>query len=526
MVIKKLQIITMVCLALNMLSCQENGIMDDQTLSTLSPSSQTRSVIPDTFDWENADWMPTPSGQSRIPTPWVGQGSLASMFGLDVINDRKKSDGWELMYNTFTKNAPGNLENPYFVLYNKYRGLLRIFLYTTTQFISPSTYLQDGISVISNQKTTLLNFLGSEFVDGSKERSSYQQMQPAPSDGSMPLASNKWYMMQYEMAYDPNISKIPYNQVQLNWDVNYYNVENINMGGEIQGTINGTIGGSSDNNMFTPLKTLGTTIGKGVLAGIGVNTIHKNTIDKETGENKLGLSKETFKDVTNGVNSALSAAAGDLPGAIIGLFSAIIGGSNTTPLPVSLNVSANITLKGTGTNSGSFPSMPVSFWMPGTNIPYSAVGYIPLYGKSLGVVNFIGKPDIIIPVKTQTWETRDEPFDPDRVVSESESYAYPPDIDYSKYLIINPEVEKIAKVEILKQDLIAKDTITNEIYINPESFHQFYSGMSYPSEERTDFPKAIFCVRFTIKVTPSDGAPASTLYKSFRLNDIWEETYK
>ena len=88
------------------ISCQ------DEQLILESPVS-TRSIPTPTFDWENADWMPTPSGQSRIPSPWVGQGSIASIYGMDVINDRKSSDGWVLLYNTFETKAPGPLVNLY-----------------------------------------------------------------------------------------------------------------------------------------------------------------------------------------------------------------------------------------------------------------------------------------------------------------------------------------------------------------------------------------------------------------------------
>jgi len=203
------------------------GCQKDQLLLDLNHEAEqnivkikTRAVTPYLFDWENADWMPTPQGQSSIPSPWVGQGSLASIYGLDVLNDRKASDGWELMYNSFDPSAPGQLINPYFVLYNKYRGLLRIFLYTTTQFYASSSYLEDGISIISSYNTSLLNFLGKETVDVRiTPTKSYSQIQPKPADGTFPLASNKWYMMQYELAYDPNLTSIPYNQIQLNWSL-------------------------------------------------------------------------------------------------------------------------------------------------------------------------------------------------------------------------------------------------------------------------------------------------------------------
>ncbi len=50
-----------------------------------------------------------------------------------------------------------------------------------------------------------------------------------------------------------------------------------------------------------------------------------------------------------------------------------------------------ISLSGTSTNSGAFPSMPISFWLPGTENVINATGYVPLYNKILGVVNFKGK---------------------------------------------------------------------------------------------------------------------------------------
>ena len=60
-----------------------------------------------------------------------------------------------------------------------------------------------------------------------------------------------------------------------------------------------------------------------------------------------------------------------------------------SPQLVSLNIKANINLEGTGLNSGSFPSSPTSFWMPGTSIPPTAIGYLPLYNESLGIFNFV-----------------------------------------------------------------------------------------------------------------------------------------
>lgn len=519
---KEILLATSLCL---LCCCQDS--MELPVTPQCETECLSRAIEPETFDWENADWMPTPSGQAKIPTPWVGQGSLASVYGLDVINDRKKENGWELLYSTFTTDSSQRLQNPYFILYNKYRGVLRFFIYITTEFVATSSYLQDGISVVSNRQTSLLNFLGSDIIDATKYVKNYDQIQPAPSDGSFPLATNKWYMMQYEIAYDPNLENIPYNQIQLNFKFNYYNVQTIQLGGTQQGEVKGIIGSSSSPDFFAPLKKGAKVAGEGVLAAVSKTLLTKYESNSETGENSLGLDKGVFKSIMGGLNSAISSAASGIPGLVTGFLSGIIGGAKTVPIPVSLNVNTEINLKGTGSNSGSFPSMPISFWVPGTDIPDNAVGYLPLYNKCLGVVNFSGKPEILIDVQKPVCEyVPDEPFDPDRLVSECTTIAeipqIPTDIDFSKNLIINPAVKQIAKVEIVKQDLIFKDTIKNKIQINPKKFREFYTGMSYPPFPREDFPSGIFAVRFTIKVTPNDKSEPSTIYKSFLLKDIWK----
>lgn len=337
------------------ISCNDDSVIEQSKTELLI----TKSVPTPTLDWENLDWMPTPPNQ-QIPSPWIGQGSLASLYGIDVINDRKASDGWVLVYNTFTINSPSELVNPYFVLYNKYRGLLRFYLYITTQFVSPSSYVQDAISVVSSGPTTILNLTGNSIIDASHNRNIYAQIQPAPLDGSLPLASNKWYMMQYEIGYDPNLAQMPYNQIQLSWAINYYNVQTINLGGEVVGTINGTIGASSNNNIFSSLGNLGKVVGTGIVAGIGSQFIDKNQTNTD-GSNKLGLPKNIFNAAKKGIQSAISGTVGKLPGAVINIFSSILGGTSSSTM-VNLNIQADIDLQGTGTSSGSFPSSPVSFF--------------------------------------------------------------------------------------------------------------------------------------------------------------------
>lgn len=503
--------------------CYDEKDMEDftnkRTLPIFESIVSRRAVPVYEFDWENADWMPTPPQQAKIPSPWIGQGSIASTFGIEIVNDRKKIDGWELLYNSFNIEE-SSLVNPYFILYNKYRGIMRIFFYTTTSFVASSSYIQDGISIISDREISLLNFLGEDFIDTTNNKMQYCQMQPTPPDGSFPLASNRWYMLQYELAYDAHISDIPYSSIQLNWTLNYYNVQNISLGGTSVGELNGVIGSSSKSNIFSALMGVGKTAATGALAGIGLNTISKNTLNSTAGENKLGLPKDIFKNLSSGISNALSGATGNLAKMGANLLSAIVGGSSTSgPIPVCFTFNTQIELQGRGTEGGAFPSTPVSFWCPGTNIPPNAIGYIPLYNKSLGVLNFEGQP--AVPYTYQEFPSTMEDID-GRILYLLEGYCkFPEEVDFSNYLRINPEVSKIATVTIKKQELVAsyKDEYGKKnVWLQPSSFTWDIGDVPAYSN-RHDFPEDLkLGVRFTVEIKPLDGGATSTIIKTFQLS--------
>lgn len=523
-------ILLFVVLFCSLVSCSRELKLEDssqnQILQVLNNAIPTPSL-----DWENADFMPTPPGQSPIPVPWVGQGSIASVYGLDIVNDRKAFDGWELLYNTFTSNSPGPLVNPYFILYNKYRGLMRIFIYVTTPFIAPSSYLQDGISVVSSQETSLLNFVGKEAVDPeSPNQKNYNQIQPAPSDGSMPLASNKWYMMQYELAYDPNLSKIPYNTIQLSWYLNYYNIQEIRLNGTMKGDIvQSFVGQSSGGNSNNISSILGPgtagllkNVGTGVIAGIGSSFLDRNTIaNPQPGKpnNKFGLDNNIFNSLKTGISGAFQSSVGGLPGAIIGFLSGIVGGASTI-VPLNFQIETEIELKGSGTEKGSLPSMPISFYIPGTSGLSAATGYIPTYNKTLGVVNMVGKPSIDIYAVFSKYYGED-PYDGYQYVNDITDLTINLNKDFSDYLVFNEEVLAVADISILTQE-----------FINLESKSILYSSYhweeGYEEKQGTPLPdgptlykNTPIGVRFKIKVTPKNGAPASIIVKTFVIKHNW-----
>lgn len=508
-------------------ACQDSVELTET--SSQEVNLESRSVTPAYFDWETADFMPTPKGQARIDPPWHGQGSLAYMYGDDVLTDIKASDGWELLYSTFDANASAPLVNPYFILYNKYRGLMRIFFYLTTETITPSSQLEAELSVLSSKPSSLLNFMGKDFIDASQITKSYVHSQLKTVNNTPPLASNRWYMMQYELAYDPTISQYRYNDINFYWNLKYHNELFVNIRGEVKGDLVGTLGAasSSSNNKLSDLIT---TAGKGVLAGIGSDFLEKNKNNAAgaASNNKLGMPNSVFDNVMKGVNAALSAATGNFVGGAVNLLSAIIGGSSSQAIPISFDLSANMALEGTVTSEGAFPSTPITFWVPGTIGITSAPNYIPLYNKPLGVINFNGKPDIIVnhihSEETYTYNDGSTVLDLWRTQDQYDIEQK----DYSSYLQINPEVLKIADVEIESQDLIVeystfgpsyKDTgnyLYEKISINSTHFYKTYD----PETLHNGTSPGRCGVRFAVRVTPHDGSPSSLIVKTFLLNRV------
>ncbi len=513
-----LALILVLGLIITLQGCQEE---EELPILNLKDAKVLASEVPYHFNWETADWMPTPPGQKRIPSPWIGRGSLTSVHGIDVINDRKASDGWELLYSTFTREDGGELVDPYFILYNKYRGLMRIFVFTTTESFVASSYLQDGISIVSNHETSLLNFLGTDLIDVASNSLKYSQMQPMPSDGSLPLGGRKWYMLQYELAYDPDLGKIPYQEIQLSWFMNYHNIERISLGGNIVGTLNGAAG--SNNEILSKLGDVGKTAGTMVLAGIGKNFFTKQTIDENTGENKLGLPNKVFKAAAEGAGKAISNAQSGLPKVIMNFLGAVIGGSSGGAT-ASFNMNADVNLEGTAVSSGSFSSSPTSMWIPGTNISPNAIGFLPLYNKKLGVFNLTSKPTIII-----GGECRVENYGSSTLPWHANSNFSFPKVDFSNLLVFNDDVLNIADIGVLRQEVVVlkkeasvsinslggeREVIGNygEVFINPQIITESFEFRSH------FFGNFKVGVRFSIKVTPKNGAPSSIITKTFLIN--------
>jgi hypothetical protein len=315
----------------------------------------------------------------------------------------------------------------------------------------------------------------------------------------------------------------------MSFYVNSINVSQISLGGTLQASINGTIGGSqtsSGSNIWNAVSPGLKTLGVAGLSAIGAGAISKNTLD-ENGGNKLGVQNAIWKGVKAGIDGALKTATGNIPGAIVNVLSAVIGGSSSTAgQTVNLTLDGTLKVDGTQTSTGSLPSTPVSFYMPGsiaknTSGGYNVQGYVPLYNEPLGTFWLNGKPTI----KVHTVRTTDY------TNPTLKQYVSEYTLDASTLNIqFNPIVNgRDADIVGLTTKIIAMNyngnIETGLIYMtgSRETIKGLpaYTGTTFKTIHRYDYmpPEAqTVLVRVAFVVRPKDGSPDVAIVKTFTVN--------
>ena len=495
-------------------------------------SLETKAITPESFDWEVVDYMPTP-GSQRILVPWApGNGGLDAFYGTDVLYDHKKADGWKLVYSTFVSSG-ANLIDPYFVLYNVYRGTLRVYMYVNSLSYTSSSYLENSIMVNGSETSTILDFLGGDMIVPENYTKAFNSIMPKPLNGGAPAMNNQWYMMEYELAYDMRLKNKSARSLRFQLKNDCYNITSIKLGGNAKSEITGSIGATSSTPMDLIKKEIPGTV-KGVVGIVGENVLNKlkqEPTQTDSHNNKIGLKNEYFTKLLSGAASLASAYFGGLPGAAASVLNAIIGGKTSSPgQAVSLKANTTIELTGSQTSNGAINA--ISMFIPGTNIPGNIQGSIPLYDKSLGVVNFYGPNDLYIQEDQYLIFDVAEIGGGEIPFREEHCQRYILfDVgrdNYEQNLVFNPEVTKIADVSVVSEDLILRDLKTGRIDTNITTLYSDWSDC--PGHNYSDpYPEYEFGVRFVIKVQPKDGSPATLICKTFKLEehvrirkqDIW-----
>jgi hypothetical protein len=195
---------------------------------TFIPAPPTKALDPNyAFDLDNAQVMPSQAGAAAIPAPWAA--TAVGAYSADIRNDHKQADGWELLYTLFSADSAPNTN--YFVTYNKYRGVMRLYYYlnqgVTGNTLAAYRALASSLYLRGRQAGTspLFNFAGQSVIDMAKNADFVSSLD------TQPLANGTWYITQYELAYDQNIVSKDYTTTAFTWQLNSSQLTGLSLNG-------------------------------------------------------------------------------------------------------------------------------------------------------------------------------------------------------------------------------------------------------------------------------------------------------
>jgi len=485
----------LVALLLILASCSKKN--EDIRLEVSNTKNAPIAAHP--FDWETATYMPT-NPANVVPVPW--QGPVGGIDG-DIANDYHSTEGWELVYNTFNPNVspyvgqlpPGGL---YFALYNKFRGLLRFYLYIPEGTATPTSSIAHGLSLYPQGILTSssLNFGTGDVIDIDVNNSSILKT----SSQQLNLMGN-WIAAQYEIAYDPNLQNTSFPNLGLQWTARTLNITDISLKGTQVGTVSGTV--STPASGFN-LESLVSNLAKGQMQLSGMSEI-----------NRLKAKAPAGSSLSTLLNSLSSTVTGFLNGNVSGVFSAIFG-KNGSSQRVNLDLNTEIVVTGTAINSVGITNP--FFVISGQSNATTANGLIPAYNVPLGVFNLTAKPEISY---TFHRERSGSPRTGFEVVTEIRNIQKPTSLAH--LIVYNPAIinSTVASAEVIKEDLIfipagitadirgsggaqIEMINNNRVFINPMGFNFGPVAQTFR-----------VAWRYTIKITPKNGSPAVNIVKTF-----------
>jgi hypothetical protein len=160
--------------------------------------------------------------------------ATSKMTNIAIEKDYTRAKGWELVTRDF--GCEGPVSYPYFVLYNKYTTLLRVFVY---QPIPKENYSQVVVEITPSSTFSYpaTTSLGDDLVTAPDKYLATASSKPFGKrvvSVTEPSGSGGWYVAEFNMGFDPNIGDIAYQNKALQFTIY----------GEAQSTITADITGS------------------------------------------------------------------------------------------------------------------------------------------------------------------------------------------------------------------------------------------------------------------------------------------
>jgi len=307
----------------------------------------------------------------------------------EAVFDNKPEDGWVLVKRDFGmsgRNAPV----PYFALYNKYEGILRVFPYV----VMNGAYTKGFINIYwgTDIRTAALTFLnntawGVHTIDSTKNNA---------SAAYTPVINANWAFADFPLAYEYNVSS--FTNPSFHFEIWGSTISNVSL--TIQGDILQHFGSNQAANLPNPgfFQTGGTfdLAQKHVQGTQSTWTGWKTVIDnigKQIDSNSTSSSLINLKNAIKSLSNSWTVSNLGAIGAAVGLLDFFITGGRLTnkEQPAPMNFKANFTATGT-INTDVRVSGGITLPLPGSNITNNTTPTNLLYNDPLGILNLRETP--------------------------------------------------------------------------------------------------------------------------------------
>ncbi len=392
---------------------------------TTNPSAPVNNQRPsklNTFDWTMQNYpinlLYNYNNATSIKNPYYqNDNQYLSPLSIpsDGLRDMYPSDGWELIKKDFGYEDNGTPSIPaatrlYLILYNKYRGILRVF------FARGDQQPYNGASVkltFDNSSASLSSLLDYAAEVHALNDFQFNKLTNVPQITQIsPLITNPlvWFFADFPLMYDPCTC---FYQSLVNVNLSLSSTSNVTLTGNINGTIvtqGHSDGGATDYGVSqTKDLTLGSTrFGKIVTAFNGVDAFKSKSNDVATNLNVNGNG-----NIINGLDNLTNSSTGMKSSSFlktglsfipyiadaISLWDAIIGGGKSAAgpqqveiLPLSVNLGVNLS----GSITSNYDYSGSVFRTPGSDVTNAPDYAYPYYNEVLGVINLLKRPQIQI----------------------------------------------------------------------------------------------------------------------------------
>jgi hypothetical protein len=342
---------------------------------------------------QNWDWLAEPAwllyptelplGTAIAPNnPFYQEGIGAAVY------DNKPEDGWFLVRRDFGTTTR-QVDQPFIMLYNKYQGLLRVFIFLKLT----EGYTKGAIQLFGDpayERTVSLTFLDNI----SWGRNDLIKVIDRHSSATTPVNNNRWAFADFPITYDPTVSNKINARLQFKvWGLNNYTISLNGLG-----TINQVFGEEqpaniSNTGLFSPggeFNALGNHMSGAQDSWLKWQNTIKN-MGSKIDSNTTSKSLKNLRDWVKNVTSSWTVGNLGLIGAGVGLVDFLITGGRITnkEQPAPMNFAMNFTVTGHMDIQDDIGA--ITLPLPGANHTVSYSTNL-LYNLPLGTLNLQQTP--------------------------------------------------------------------------------------------------------------------------------------